>query len=130
MNAQSIGDKIERSIKTVEKLEDDNGGFDAAFGKIPIEIKGCIRVHKNGVNRNGKDRITKGRFWIDNKAHRLLLKRRGFYIFVIYYMVGEMPTILEYEYKSAYAVNKLIKPGDNTKIRFDRIFTDYETERV
>lgn len=130
MNAQSIGDKIERSIKIIEKLCDDDGGFDAAFNKIPIEIKGCLRTHKNGVNRNGTDRVTTGRFWIDNEAHRVLLERKGFYIFVIYYMAGAVPTILKYEYKSALAVNKLIKTGSNTKIRYDRIFPNYTPERL
>jgi hypothetical protein len=130
MNVNKTGEMIEKAIKRIEKLIDDEGGFDAAFNKIPIEIKGCLKVHKNGVGLNGKEKVTKGRFWIDNNAHRILLERKGFYIFAIYYMSFETPTILEYEYKSASAVNRLIKSGDNTKIRYDVIFPNSVPEML
>lgn len=130
MNPKSIGERIENTIKLIEELNDDKGGFDACLDNNPIEIKGCMKVHKNGCNPNGKDRITKGRFWIDNRAHKILLERKGFYIFVIYYMAGEMPTISKYTYKSAKAVDKLINLSENTKIRYDRIFPDYKGEAV
>lgn len=130
MNAQSIGKFIENYIKERFKLHDSKIGFDGCCNGREYEIKGCIPTHKNGVNRNGRDRITKGRFWIDNDAHKLLLERKGFYIFVIYYMAGGLPTILEYTYKSALAVNKLIKTGANTKIRYDIILPDDEAGRV
>lgn len=116
---------IEKAIIGEEKLLNDEGGFDAAFNAIPIEIKGCIRVHKNGVGLKGQERVTKGRFWIDNDAHRILLERKGFYIFVIYQMIGKEPFINKYVYKSAKEVSKWIKSGDNTKIRYDIVFPEY-----
>jgi len=130
MNVNKIGGMIENTIKMVENLIDDDGGFDAAFNTIPIEIKGCIKVHRNGKGINGKDKLTKGRFWIDNDAHRILLERKGFYIFVIYYMRDKNPVILEYTYKSANQVNRLIKSGDNTKIRYDIIFPNSMPEVI
>ena len=123
MNGVLIGRHIEDHIKARYQLKESQIGFDGNLNGLEIEIKGCMPIHKNGVNPNGTDRVTKGRFWIDNDAHRILLERRGFYIFVVYYMSGAIPTIIEYQYMSAWAVNKLINSGDNTKIRYDRIFS-------
>lgn len=126
MNVRNIGRKIENTIKIIEKLEDDDGGFDASYNNIPVEIKGCLESHKNGVDYKGRDRVVKGRFWIDNNAHRILLERRGFYIFVIYHMIGMMPIIRRYTYMSVLTIDRQIKSGDNTKIPYDRIFPDYK----
>lgn len=130
MNVQQIGQRIESNIRLLEGLHLDETGFDACFNKTPIEIKGCTRFHRNGCNRKGQDTLTKGRFWIDNEAHKILLKRKGFYVFVLYRMGDTLPLILKYEYMSAKAVDKLIKEGANTKIRYDVIFPEERYEVV
>ena len=127
MNAQSIGKFIENNIKKQFKLKDSKIGFDGFYNGYEYEIKGCIPTHKNGVNRNGRDRITKGRFWIDNYAHRLLLKERGVYIFVLYVRCESQVVTLRTRFMPAREVQKLIKAGNNTKIRFDKIFPNYKT---
>lgn len=130
MNAQSIGKFIENHIKERFSLKDSEIGFDGSCNGWEYEIKGCMPIHKNGVNRNGRDRITKGRFWIDNYAHTLLLKEKGIYIFVLYVRNDKKIVTLRTRFMGASEVQKLIKPGDNTKIRFDLIFMNYDMERV
>lgn len=125
MNSANIGLRIENAIKRIEKLEDDANGFDASYGNIPIEIKGCLMEHKNGVDYKGKDRTTKGRFWIDNEAHRMLFYNKGFYIFAVYYMTDVAPIILKYRYMTALKVDDLIKSGNNTKIPYNMIFPNF-----
>lgn len=130
MNAQSIGKFIEDYIKERFELEDSKIGFDGSCNGWEYEIKGCVPTHKNGVNTNGIDRITKGRFWIDNYAHSLLLKEHGVYIFVLYVRNDKKIVTLRTRFMTALEVQKLIKHGANTKIRYDLIFSNYEMERV
>lgn len=130
MNAQSIGKFIEEHIKERFGLKDSKIGFDGCSDSHEYEIKGCIPTHKNGVNRNGTDRVTTGRFWIDNYAHKLLLKERGIYIFVLYIRHDDKLVTLRTRFMPAHEVQKLIKTGDNTKIRFDKIFLNYHMERL
>jgi hypothetical protein len=130
MNANRIGEYIEEQVKARYGLVDSELGFDGwACGK-EYEIKGCIPTHKNGVTQYGKDRVTKGRFWIDNSAHRLLLDVNGMYIFVLYTWSGEKVITLRTRFMPAREVQKIIKPGDNTKIRYDILFVNYRQERV
>lgn len=130
MNAQSIGQRIENHVKVRFNLIDSKIGFDGCSNSHEYEIKGCIPTHKNGVNRNGRDRITKGRFWIDNYAHRLLLKERGIYIFVLYIRVDKEIIVIRTRFMPAHEVQNLIKAGDNTKIRYDLIFQNHQVEVV
>lgn len=130
MNCNHIGKYIEDKVKTQFKLSDSEIGFDGYACGVEYEIKGCVPVHKNGVSLYGKDRVTKGRFWIDNDAHRLLLDVNGMYIFVLYMRAEDKVITLRTRFMSVKEVQKLIKPGENTKIRYDLIFANYKPEAV
>lgn len=130
MNARHIGNYIEEQVKIRYGLGDSELGFDGQACGKEYEIKGCIPTHKNGASQYGKDRITKGRFWIDNNAHRLLLDVNGMYIFVLYTRTGDKVVSLRVRFMPAKEVQKLIKTGDNTKIRYDIIFANYKPEAV
>lgn len=122
MNSQNVGRRIENTIVAVESLTEDTGGFDGSKNGFPIEIKGCLKVHQNGSDYKRKPKTTVGRYWIDNNAHRILLERKGSYIFVIYEEREERAFITDYGYVKASKVNPYIGKGENTKIRWDRIF--------
>ena len=129
MSLVNRGKFVEDHIKARYQLKESKLGFDGTFNNMEIEIKGCISVHKNGVNRKGKDRITKGRFWIDNHAHKLLLDEKGLYVFVLYSTNNNYVAVLRTCKLFAFEVDYMIAKGNNTKIRYDRIFIDYN-ERV
>ena len=126
MNSRHIGDRIERDVIDRYKLTESEDGFDASFIGLPIEIKGCKRIHRNGVTRHGKEGITKGRFWIDNEAHKLLVKLGGLYIFAVYQTDRFNNLNLNTRCIAAYKVDRLIIAGDNTKIRYDVLFPELE----
>lgn len=130
MCVKHIGDKIEKMVKDIYKLADSNIGFDACYEGTQVEIKACKSVHQNGVNRNGKDRVTKGRFWINNRNHQLLLNEGGFYAFVLYNPTTVTPADLNIKWVSAPLLTPLIGKRDNTKIRYDRIFTNCKPEAI
>ena len=122
MNVRYIGEEIEEIIKDANGLDEDELGFDASYHGFPIEIKGCIPTHQNGASSDGKYRTTKGRFWIDNRAHKSLLEHLGSYIFVLYETPNDEVKVLKTSLCSAFEVDKMITTGKNTKIRYDRIF--------
>lgn len=126
MNSKHIGDRIERDVIDHYNLAESEDGFDASFIGLPVEIKGCKRMHRNGITRHGKEGITKGRFWIDNAAHKLLVKLGGLYIFAVYQTDYFNNLELNMRCITAYQVNKLIIAGDNTKIRYDVLFPELE----
>lgn len=130
MSLANRGKFVEDYIKVRYNLKESKLGFDACFNKMEIEIKGCIPIHKNGVNRNGRNRITKGRFWIDNGAHKLLLDEKGLYVFVLYSSNGNYLSVLRICKLFAFEVDYMIIKGGNTKIRYDLIFPDYEMGAV
>jgi len=130
MSVLNRGRYVEELIKTQYSLKDSQLGFDGNLNGLEIEIKGCIPIHKNGVNLNKKDRITKGRFWIDNHAHKLLLKEKGLYVFVLYESYGYAIQKLRSRNMFAFEVDYMIIKGSNTKISYDRIFPDYKRDRT
>jgi len=135
MNVAYLGEYIEKYIKAEYTLDDSKLGFDGrlnkleveikACNKLEVEIKACIPIHKNGSTNKGKERTTKGRFWIDNHAHKLLLEERGLYIFVLYIRTGDTVIIKSVINKFAFEINHMINTGDNTKIRYDLLFPSY-----
>ena len=127
MSLANRGKFVEEHIKARYQLKESASGFDGSLNGLEIEIKGCIPIHKNGVNHNGRDRITKGRFWIDNQAHRLLLDEKGLYVFVLYSSNGNYVAVLRICKLFAFEVDYMVIKGDNTKIRYDRIFPDYKS---
>lgn len=128
MNSNKIGETIEGIIKERYHLEESEYGFDARFIDLPVEIKGCKKVHQNGVRRNGIDATTAGRFWIDNTAHNLLLQLGGLYIFVVYETIYLNELELSVKCMTAHKLNKLIIGGDNTKIRYDLLFPELKED--
>jgi hypothetical protein len=122
MSVLNRGKYIEDHIKSRYSLKDSKLGFDGNLNGLEIEIKGCIPIHKNGVSVYGKDRITKGRFWIDNRAHKLLLAEKGLYIFVVYKIYRKEVFLMKILNLFAFEIDFMINGGDNTKIRYDRIF--------
>jgi hypothetical protein len=130
MSLANRGKFVEEHIKARYQLKESELGFDGSFNNMEVEIKGCIPIHKNGVNRNGRDRITKGRFWIDNYAHKLLLNEKGLYVFVLYSTNGSYTEVLRTCKLFAFEVDYMINKGDNTKIRYDLIFPDYKVGAV
>lgn len=127
MNIKDNGNRIEKAIKLAYNLTDDEFGFDASLNGISVEIKGCMLIHKNGMSCNGREKTTKGRFWIERDSHRLLLDRRGLYIFAVYEMSGDVLIIRSTDVLSAKFINRMIGAGDNTKIRYDLIFNSMES---
>jgi len=125
MNVAYLGEYIEKYIKAEYTLDDSKLGFDGRLNKLEVEIKACIPIHKNGSTNKGKERTTKGRFWIDNHAHKLLLEERGLYIFVLYIRTGDTVIIKSVINKFAFEINHMINTGDNTKIRYDLLFPSY-----
>lgn len=121
MNVKDNGNRVERAMRSAYHLEDDGFGFDGSLNGISVEVKGCLLIHKNGVDGKGREKTTKGRFWIERDSHRLLLDRRGLYIFVVYEMIEDMLIIRSTDLLSAKFVNRMIGAGDNTKIRYDLI---------
>lgn len=125
-----IGAETERMIKDMYNLDESDIGFDACYEGCQVEIKGCKAVHQNGVNSNGKSRVTKGRFWINNRNHQLLLKEEGIYAFVLYNPTKDAPVNLNIRWVPAFILTPMIGKGDNTKIRYDRIIEDYNPEAI
>ena len=126
MNTNNIGRFIEEHIKAKYSLEESERGFDGSLNGLEIEIKGCLHLHKNGVSPKGTNKITKGRFWIDNDSHRLLLKEGGMYVFVLYRRSGHSIGILRVSNVFAFEIDYWINKEGNTKIAYDRIFPDYK----
>lgn len=122
MNARVNGERVEEIVRGKYCLKESKEGFDACFNGSEIEIKACRALHFNGVSVEGKQRVTKGRFWIDNSAHKLLLELRGLYIFAVYTGSDETLKVNDTLVLTATEVNKMIIEGENTKIRYDRIF--------
>lgn len=129
MNLNRIGERVEEVIKNAYNLSDDHRGFDASFCTTPIEIKSCARRHLNGLNSRGEQNYTKGRFWIDNKAHKLLLAEDGLYYFVLYRYSRESLKIIRVRTHTARYINSMINKGSNTKIRYDRILHNSDAWR-
>jgi len=125
MNVAYLGEYIEKHIKARYTLDESKLGFDGNLNGLEIEIKACIPIHKNGSDSKGRERTTKGRFWIDNHAHKLLLKEKGMYIFVLYIRTGETVIIKRVVNKFAFEIDYMIKTGDNTKLRYDLLFPYY-----
>ena len=124
MNAKANGEAIEQIIKDMYYLAEDTIGFDAVREGRPVEIKGCLPQHWNGVDSKGNARLAKGRFWIDNRAHRLLLKEDGIYIFVVYKEIATRLKLIGTKVIDASSLDKWIGNGDNTKIRYDWVFPE------
>lgn len=122
MNSRMIGEAVEAKIRNDYNLIEDKNGFDAAMGIYPIEIKACRISHLNGVDKNLKQISTKGRFWIDNYNHRRLLESKGIYIFAVYQILDDKLVIIESKVYKAVVIDTIISDGDNTKIRYDRLF--------
>lgn len=128
MNVKSIGDKIEKRVSALLRLDESKKGFDGSLYGMEVEVKGCIRIHSNGMSRCGEPSITSGRFWIDNYKHRLLLEEDGVYAFALYIRDERDVMITDMVIRSAQWVNDHIGGGDNTKIRYDKVFQDRELE--
>lgn len=125
MNTNRIGREIEACISGIDGFSDSKMGFDMVYGDTEIEVKGCCKLHKNGCNRGLKPTFTKGRFWICNRSHKLLVEEKGKYIFVLYKIINKEIKWLNTKVINASLITKRIKTGDNTKIRYDLIFTEY-----
>ena len=115
------GLQIEGLIKRLFKLEESRCGFDASWNGQEVEIKSCIKWHRNGIGRSGKQNRTRGRFWIDNRAHKLLLEQKGFYIFVLYEKEDSFLKINEIRILSAKLVDEYIGEGKNTKLAWNKV---------
>ena len=125
MNSFYTGKMVEERIIDEFNLQTDSNGFDGCDkGKI-IEIKGCLPYHSNGINEKGEDRRCKGRFWIDNQKHLLLSRLKGEYIFVLYEWFNKELYFIGVRRIKAKHIQNMITEGDNSKIRYDRIFPEY-----
>ena len=121
MNQSFNGMEIERYIKRLFKLKESLYGFDASWNGQEVEIKSCVKWQRNGIGRNGKQNWCRGRYWIDNRAHKLLLDQRGLYIFVLYEEINCHIWINQIQIVNAIHINPLIGKGKNTKIYWNKV---------
>ena len=126
MDNKSKGLFIEEMTIRRFNLDKSNIGFDASYNGVEIEIKACAVNHKNGVTLKGVQKQTKGRFWIDNHAHRILLDEKGLYLFALYVEDATSFTVIRRAKMFAFELNRYISNGNNTKIRYDLLFPDYK----
>jgi len=122
MNQRNNGLEVERLIIKKYPLEDDTKGFDATYLNVPVEIKSCLLYHSNGLTPAGSQRRARGRFWIDNDNHRLLLNENGLYIFVLYKVVNDHIVIIDEVLLKASYINKYVNSEGNTKINWKYLF--------
>ena len=65
-------------------IERCHSTIDGDLGGIPVEVKTCEAVVKNGRQKNGKiATLRPGRFHLSDYQHRHLIEKNGDYVFVV-----------------------------------------------